>query len=287
MPLLDNDTQISVMVNGLDHPEGVAWGLDGYAYAGGEMGQIYRIDMERRQFRQVAQIVPAGFIGGLALDASSNIYACDSASQVVHKITPGGIVTTYSTGTPGEPFINPNYPVFDSKGSLYVSASGRWGADNGAIYRVMPGGEATVWDRNLTTFPNGLCISPDEQYLYVAMSMNPPRVVRVRIEPDGRAGAVEALAELPETVPDGLAFDTGGNLYISCYRPDRIYRLSLGGDLDILADDYEGTLIAAPTNVAFCGRNLDVLISANLGRWHITRYDLGARGVPLHYPKIN
>ena len=47
----------------------------------------------------------------------------------------------------------------------------------------------------------------------------------------------------------------------------------------MLAEDYEGTLIAAPTNIAFCGLELDVLISANLGRWHITRYETGANPV--------
>ena len=35
MAILDNDTQVSVLVEGLDHAEGIAWGLDGYAYAGG------------------------------------------------------------------------------------------------------------------------------------------------------------------------------------------------------------------------------------------------------------
>ena len=35
MPLLSNETDVSVFVEGLDHPEGIAWGLDGYAYAGG------------------------------------------------------------------------------------------------------------------------------------------------------------------------------------------------------------------------------------------------------------
>ena len=118
------------------------------------------------------------------------------------------------------------------------------------------------------------------------MSLNPPRVARVRIGAEGQAGDVETVVELPETVPDGLAFDTDGNLYISCYRPDRIYRLTPSGHLDILADDFEGTLIAAPTNIAFCGRKLDILLSTNLGRWHITRYEAGATGMPLHYPAI-
>ncbi|MCH8825827.1 MAG: SMP-30/gluconolactonase/LRE family protein [Chloroflexi bacterium] len=287
MPILNNDTQVSVLVDGLDHPEGVAWGLDGYAYAGGEMGQIYRVDVDAGEFRQIAQITPAGFIGGLALDGNNNIYACDAAYNKVRKITPGGLVTTYSEGAPGEPFNLPNYPAFDSQGSLYVSSSGGWYKDAGLIYKVKAGGETEVWERTSVTFPNGICLSPSSEYLYVVMSLNPPRVSRIRIEADGSAGDVELVTELPETVPDGLAFDTDGNLYISCYRPDRIYRLAVDGGLQVLADDFEGTLIAAPTNVAFCGRDRDILISANLGRWHLTRYEVGATGVQLHYPKLD
>ena len=286
MAVLDNDTQVSVLTHGLDHPEGIAWGLDGYAYAGGEAGQLYRIDVERREARQFAGIPEAGFIGGLALDADHNVYACDGGAHRVHRVTQGGAVSTYSTGTADEPFRAPNYPAFDSRGNLYVSDSGDWKGDNGYIYRIAPGGEAAVWDRRPKEFPNGLCMGPGEDHLYVVMSLNPPRVVRVAIERDGTAGALETVVELPGTVPDGIAFDTDGHLYISCYRPDRIYRLAADGDLQVLAEDYEGTLIAAPTNIAFCGRERNVLLSANLGRWHITRYEVGATGLPLHYPSI-
>ena len=127
-----------------------------------------------------------------------------------------------------------------------------------------------MWDRTLKTFPNGLCIGPNGDSLYVAMSLNPPRIARVEILPDGSAGNVETVVELPRTVPDGVAFDTDGNLYISCYRPDIIYRLSPDGDLEVLAEDYEGTAMAAPTNLAFSGPNRGILLGCNLGRWHIT-----------------
>ena len=284
MALLDNDTQLSVLVEGLDHAEGIAWGLDGYAYAGGEAGQLYRIDIEGKELAQFADT--GGFVLGMALDASHNIYACDIGSKCVQKITPGGVVTTYSTGAPDEPFRTPNYPAFDSQGNLYVCDSGDWKSDNGLIYKVRPGGEAEVWDRSLKEFPNGLCLGPNEDYLYVAMSLNPPRASRIKIEADGSAGAEETLVELPGSVPDGVAFDTDGNLYVACYRPDRIYRLTPSGELDVLAEDYEGTVIACPTNIAFCGRKLDILLSANLGRWHLTRYEAGATGLALHYPDL-
>ena len=120
MPLLDNDKDISVLVEGLDHPEGIAWGMDGYAYAGGEAGQVYRIDVESREVFQLAHI-PGGFILGMALDSDHNIYACDSGNHCVQRITKGGAFSTYSTGPSEEPLRFPNYPAFDSSGNLYVS----------------------------------------------------------------------------------------------------------------------------------------------------------------------
>ena len=284
MALLDNDTQVSVFVENLDHPEGIAWGPDGYAYAGGEAGQLYRIDVENRQVTQFADT--GGFILGLACDSKNNIYACDSVNHCIQKITPDGDVSQYSTGTIQEPLRCPNYPAFDAKGNLYVCDSGDWKADNGLIYKIKPGGESEVWNRDLYTFPNGLCLGPDGSSLYVAMSLNPPRVDRVRIEPDGSAGEVNTVVEFPGTVPDGVAFDIDGNLYTSMYRPDTIYRHTPSGKTDIVAEDYQGTLIAAPTNIAFCGKNRDFLLGANIGRWHITRYDIGTTGLPLHYPNV-
>jgi len=53
----------------------------------------------------------------------------------------------------------------------------------------------------------------------------------------------------------------------------------------VVADDPQGTLLAAPTNVCFAGAKLDRIVCANLGRWHLTAIDdTGLRGVPLHRP---
>ena len=52
MAILNNRLDVSTLVSGLDHAEGVAWGLDGFAYAGGEAGQVYRVDVERGELSQ-------------------------------------------------------------------------------------------------------------------------------------------------------------------------------------------------------------------------------------------
>ena len=286
MAVLDNDTQVSVFVDGLNHPEGIAWGLDGCVYAGGEGGEIYRIDLEGGQLNEIA--ATEGVMLGLALDANHNVYACNWDQHRVLRITPEGAVNTYSAGAPGEPFRVPNYAVFDSAGNLYVSDSGDQNLNNGYVYKIPPGGgEGIVWHRSLSGFCNGLCLSPEGDYLYVVLSFGKPRVVRVEIRPDGGAGSVETVVELPRTVPDGLALDTVGNLYISCYRPDRVYRMAPQGELEVLAEDFTGTLISAPTNIAFCGSERNILLSTSLGQHHITRYELEATGAALNYPVIS
>ena len=131
-----------------------------------------------------------------------------------------------------------------------------------------------------------MALDPSGQYLYVVASLNAPRVERIKINEDGSAGKTENVVSLPGTVPDGLAWDTQGNLYISCYTPSRVYRLSPSGKLEILAEDPEHTMLASPTNIAFCGSDRDILLSANLGRWHITKIMTGVTGIPLNYPVI-
>ena len=56
MPILDVKKDVSYCVGsfgeGLDHPECVTWGSDGYAYAGGEGGQLYRINVTENKYEQ-------------------------------------------------------------------------------------------------------------------------------------------------------------------------------------------------------------------------------------------
>jgi gluconolactonase len=129
-----------------------------------------------------------------------------------------------------------------------------------------------------------MALSPEGDYLYVVESLL-PGVIRLPILADGSAGTLEVVLELPESVPDGLAFTADGTLLIACYRPDRIYALNSTGRLSVLADDPLGTDIAAPTNVAFGGADLRSLFIASLGRWHVAELRLNSPGLPLHYPE--
>jgi len=94
------------------------------------------------------------------------------------------------------------------------------------------------------------------------------------------------VVELPATVPDGLAFDSQGTLYVACYAPDRIYRVAAGGAAEVLFDDWARMSLNAPTNLAFAGDRLDRLLISSLGGYSLMSVDLGVRGARLHYPRL-
>ena len=267
-----------------DHPEAVAWGPDGRAYAGGEAGQLYRFGLDGKKIEEIARI-EGGFLLGLAHDADANTYACDDRSGCVHRITPGGEVSTYANGNAGQKMRVPNYPVFDDHGNLYVSDSGAWDARDGFIWKVAPGGKPEIWDRQANGFTNGMCLSADGRWLYVVESC-PPVISRVEIEADGSAGRREVVVELPRRVPDGVAFDAAGDLYISLYNPNIVYRLTTSGELITLYDDWAQLMLIAPTNIAFGGRDMKTLIIASLCGWSVHTAPVPTPGLPVRYPKI-
>jgi gluconolactonase len=236
-------------------------------WAGGEAGQLYRVQLETRTWAEAARA--PGFVLGLAADGRGRLAVCcgDDGLLCVYD---DGAVRVLRDG-----FTLPNYPAFAPDGTLYFSASGHWARDDGLVYRLSADGELSVLTDRLPHFPNGCAVSADGRELWIVESYE-PNLSRVDLE----TGAVEQVTRLEGTVPDGVAFTETGVL-VSCYRPDRIVHVN-GAGVEIVAEDPQGTAIAAPTNVVFAGGHL---VSANLGRWHLSLIHTELRGVPLHYPE--
>ncbi len=275
-------------IRGLDHPESLSVSADGRTvYTTGTGCQVYRVDLAAG----TAQIYATtkGRCLGQALDAAGNLYAANAGGEGVLKITPQGTVSEFARGPGGRAIRCANYPAFDRRGSLYLSESGDWSETiNGHILKIPPGGgPARLWYPRAVNTPNAIALDAEERHLYFVETFG-SAIARIAIKADGSAGAFERVVHMPRHIPDGIAFDTRGRLWIACHRPDAIYRFDLVSHrLELFCADWAGDKLRGPTDVIFAGPRRDVLLAASLDNLVIHRFDgVGARGLPLNYPRF-
>jgi gluconolactonase len=270
-PEIETD-RFEIFANGLDHPECCAFDRDGTLWAGGEAGQIYRIDASGK-VETITNL--GGFCCGLAFSPiDHDLYVCVSGVGVV-RLDKSGKHAVFATN-----IVAPNYLLFDGRGRLYVTDSGNWMKRNGFVLRFDSEGRGDVVLAGPFGYANGLALSADERYLFMVES-DSDSVLRFEIGADDRLSKPDVYAESVGRFPDGLALDAVGNLYVCCYASDEIWRVAPNGQKTLLAHDRWGIRLGRPTNLAFGGVNFDEIYVANLGRYTITRTNIGVRGQPL------
>jgi len=264
--------EFEIFAEGLDHPEGLAFDVDGNLWAGGELGQIYKINRKGKP-RTVATL--GGFNLGLTFSRKQELFVCNFKLGALIQLDRSG-KTIRSWERAGRYRLRtPNFSVFDGEGNLYFSDSGEFNKNDGFLFVLRPSGKIEQL-LNQLSFPNGLSLSADERTLYVVQSTR-DNVLAVPILDSGSIGKPRVYASGLHNVPDGAAPDADGNLYVTSYASHKVYRVARNGAVSLFAHDPEGTMIASPTNVAFGGANFDEMYFANLSRWHICRARVGIR----------
>ncbi|MEM8849171.1 MAG: SMP-30/gluconolactonase/LRE family protein [Pseudomonadota bacterium] len=256
----------------LSHPEGVAVGPDGFIWAGNQDGDICRVAADGTGFERVAST--GGFALGLAFDGDRALFVCDMKHAAIFRLDLATRDLTRFT----QPGIRiPNYPLVEAaRGRLLVSDSYASGQPGPGIWSYdLATGQGDLWYTHDLNFANGLALSDDAIYVCETFA---PAITRIPIAPDGTPGAPEPFATDLPGLPDGLAFDSQGNLIVGCYEPSRLLRIDPQGDTQILIEDPTAHVFCHPTNIAFAG---DRLYTANLGRWHLTEIAMDIGAPPL------
>lgn len=214
---------------------------------------------------------------GLAVHRDGSVW-CGGERGQIYRIEPDGSSMEQVASSGGFS----QGMAFDREGNLFVCDTKRGeimrlDARTGA-YETFAGANEAGWNINICNDLAFGPLGPDGRHLYVAETFG-HAVFRISIRPDGFAGTRESVAFLPGVLPDGLAFDMEGNLYVACYEPSEVLRVTPGGTVERLIGDPEAHLFCHPTNLAFRDTTL---FTANLGRWHVTAVDTNAEGLPLY-----
>lgn len=129
----------------------------------------------------------------------------------------------------------PNDLITDNSGNIYFTDSVR---NKGKVCFLSVNGEQSILANDLD-YPNGLVLSFDQKTLYVAESYK-NRIIKIALESAGKTkGPIEVFADLPthssgkeiNNLPDGLAMDRNGNLWVAHYGMQAIHKLSPEGEL--------------------------------------------------------
>jgi gluconolactonase len=209
--------------------EGPAWHPKLGVLSSGN-GHIYRLDLAGKStiWRKNAGT------NGLLFDHKGRLVACDSEGRRMVRIEDDKL-TVLTDRYKGDRYNTPNDLTIDSKGNIYFSDP-RYGGRKGmqirddkgrtieGVYRIDPDGRVTrVLGRDEVDRPNGVLVSADDRYLYVADNNNDTvgaarKLWRFEVRKDGSVDGKsrKLLHDWGKgRGPDGLKQDVKGRLYVA------------------------------------------------------------------------
>jgi gluconolactonase len=210
--------------------EGPAWHPKLGVFTSGNNGHIYLLglDGKSRIYRKDAGT------NGLLFDAKGNLVACEHVARRVTRAGPDGKITVLTEKYDGKRYNNPNDLTIDSRGRIYFSDP-RYGPRDGmeilddkgrtieGVYRIDPDMKVTrIFGRELER-PNGVLVSADDKYLFVADNNNNTMGgARKLYRFDLKAGGTVDFASKKllhdwgtGRGPDGIKQDQEGRLYVA------------------------------------------------------------------------
>jgi gluconolactonase len=247
--LFNLDTPVRKLGTGYDFVEGPIWHpIEHYLLFSDIPGDVRR-RLDESGVVEVARPTQKG--NGMTYDRTLNLLVCEHVTSSVAQYDRHGTRTELATHFEGRELNSPNDIIVRADGSIYFTdpTYGRmpgYGVERECelnfqgVYRIPPGGGdlQLLVDRSMFTQPNGLCLSPAEDRLYV----NDTEQANIRVfdvRPDGSLENARVFAtgifqknnsgvrDDDLGVPDGMKCDQDGNVWVTA--PGGLWVFSPGG----------------------------------------------------------
>jgi gluconolactonase len=274
--------------------EGPAWSPKGGMYFSGG-NRITRRDMDGKTsvFRE-----QSGGSNGLLFDHEGRLVVCESQARRITRTELDGSVTVLADQFDGHRFNSPNDLTIDSKGRIYFSDP-RYGRRETmemkdaqgklveGVYRIDAPGKVARVITHEADRPNGVLVSPRDQYLYVADNNNnnvgaARKLWRFNLKADGSIDAASRKLIFDwenGRGPDGVKMDRKGRLFVAAglnkpHLPAETADRFKGGVYILSPEGKLLEFVAIPndevTNCAFGGDDLKTLfITAGGTLWSV------------------
>ena len=181
---------------------------------------------------------------GLCFDTKGNIIIANWGTNHSELMSREGKLQTLVTQIDGQALGKANFPLRDSKGRIWFTVTTRTEPWSDQINtRATDGYIALIDDTGVRIVADGFCgtneirFDDNEEWLYIVES-TAWRISRMRVKDNGDLYAREVYG--PARLggfPDGFAFDSFGNLWITLIFTDELIAITPDGEVLTLLDD--------------------------------------------------
>jgi gluconolactonase len=270
-PVLDFEidrNSIRFVGHDLQRPECILAEPDGTLWSADARGGVVRIGTDGSQKiitqRRSAHFEDAGseatrylhgtLPNGLAFARNGDFLISNFGTDCLELMSRDGTSRVLADDIDGQPIGKVNFVLRDSRDRIWITVSTRlknWmhalrpDLADGYLARLDNGRFRIVADG--FRFTNEIRFDANEEYLYVVETTG-GRITRLRIDDCGHVEARETFG--PDSLgvgawPDGIAFDSAGNLWGTLVYSDKLFVLTPEGDLRILLDEGDPAKIDA------------------------------------------
>ena len=241
---------------------------------------------------------PVKGANGLLIDPQGRLLCCEAGNRRVTRLEKDGSLTVLASSLGAQKFNSPNDLCMDSKQRIYftdprygnrdsMEMTDQHGRKIEGVYRIdSPGKVQRILGPESVNRPNGILVSPDDRFLYVADNNNTEggvrKLWRFALNTDGIADAASRTLIFDWKTsrgPDGLKMDVENRIFVaaglnkpnpphesSTPYPGGVYILSERGRLL----DFIPVPTDEVTNCAFGGKEMKTLfITAGGSLWSI------------------
>jgi gluconolactonase len=180
--------------------------------------------------------------GCTGVDWQGRVVWCAGQDLAIKRLEKDGTRTVLANSFAGKHFNGPNDVAIAADGSIFFTDSDvglRGGIHSSqvqmpdSVWRWKDGQITSAVSREeLGAEPNGIALSPDDQYLYLsAGTLSPdPKIMRYPVHQDGSVGPGELFTH-GAGIGDGMKTDRYGNLWSTDALPGTVRITSTGGKL--------------------------------------------------------